>query len=130
VTIGAAAGFSASAGAGFGISAGVSIGASAGAGVSFGASAGAGASAGVSASLGGQASAGVSATGGAFGGLSTVAAPSAGRYFDPTQIPTGAAASAVSSGAVFDVTGRALADGGSGFQADVGATSTITFDAL
>jgi len=148
VTIGAAVGFSASAGAGAGFGLGLGAGATAGAGfgvsagasaragfgvsagAGFGAGASAGFSVGASASAGGQTSAGIGASAGAFSSLRTDRSSDAGRYFDPARIVAGAAASATFPGAVFDVTGRALGQGDSSFKADVGATKTITFDAL
>ena len=132
VSIGAAASFSAGAsanvglGASFGASASASAGA--GAGISFGASAGAGASVGFSASFGGGASAGVSASAGAFGGLHTSTTSSGGKYLEPKRLLATASAPGVAPGALFDVTGKAIAQSSSTFKAEVGATRGLRFD--
>jgi hypothetical protein len=120
VSIGAAATFSAGASAGAGFGFGASIGG--------GAEAGAGASAGFSASFGGGASAGVSASAGAFGGLHAEAGASAGKYLEPQRLLANASAPGVAPGALFDVTGKAIAQSASAFKADVGATRGLTFD--
>ncbi len=116
VTIGAAAGFSVGGANG------------AGGGISLGA--GAGASVGFSASFGGAASAGVAASAGAFAGLHTEAsaAATAGKYFNPEKILSDLSAPAVSPSAAFDVTGKAVLPGSSGFKAEVGNTGRIQFD--
>lgn len=116
VSIGAAAGFSAAASA--------SVSAGFGASASFGVSA----SAGFSASFGASASAGVSATAGAFGGLHTGASASTGKYLAPQKLLATASAPGVAPGALFDVTGRAVAQSASSFKAEVGATRGLRFD--
>lgn len=116
VSIGAAAGFSASAGAG--ASAGLSLDADFSAGVGAAAAVGFGASA----------SAGVSATAGAFAGLHAEAGSTAGRYFQPQRLRKNASAPGIAPGALFDVTGKAIAQSSSTFKADVGAGRTLRFD--
>ena len=139
VTIGAAvafsAGGSAGAGAGFGVGAGagagfgVSGGAGAGFGVSLGGGASASAGAGFSASFGGSASAGVSASAGAFAGLQAGGDPTAGKYLAPQRLLATVSAPGIATGALFDVTGRAVAQSSSTFKADVGTGPGLQFDA-
>jgi hypothetical protein len=126
VSIGAAASFSAGASAGAG--GGLSLGAGAGAGISLGAAAGAGATAGFSASFGASASAGVTATAGAFSGLHAGSSAGAGKYLAPQKLLATTSAPGVAPGALFDVTGRAIAQSASSFKAEVGATRGLRFD--
>jgi len=136
VSIGAAAGFAAGAGAnaglgadfGFRVGAGAAAGLSLGAGAGLGLGAGAGASEGFSASFGGSASASVSATEGAFAGLHSAGGTGEGRYFEAQRLFAGASAPGVGAGAVFDVTGRAVAQTVSSFKAEVGASRGLRFD--
>ena len=99
--------------------AGFSAGAGAGAGVGFGLGAGAGAGASAGLSLG--------AGGGAFAGLHTATAPGA-RYLAPERLLATSAAPAITPGALFDVTGKAVAQHTSAFKANVGANGGLRFD--
>lgn len=130
VSIGAAVAFSAGASAGAGAGAGFGLGATAGAGaeLSLGGSVGASATAGFSASFGASASAGVSASAGAFAGLQAGSDPNAGKYLAPQRLLATVSAPGVASGALFDVTGRAVAQSSSTFKADVGTGPTLQFD--
>lgn len=144
VSIGAAVSFSAGAGAGAGIGvgvgAGIGVGASAGAGIgvgagagigagaAFGAGAGASAAAGFSASFGGSASAGVSATAGAFSGIHTGSSAATGKYLAPQKLLATASAPGVAPGALFDVTGKAIAQSSSTLKAEVGTSRGLRFD--
>ncbi len=132
VSIGAAVAFSAGASAGTGASAGAGFGlggsAGAGAGLSLGGGVGAAASAGFSASFGGSASAGVSASAGAFAGLQAGGDPAAGKYLAPQRLLATVSAPGVAPGALFDVTGRAVAQSSSTFKADVGTGPGLQFD--
>lgn len=129
VSIGAAASFSASASAGASLGADFGLGGSGGAGLDLGAGAAAGASAGFSASFGASASAGVSATAGAFGGLHAEAgAGSSGKYLAPQRLLAAASAPGVAPGALFDVTGKAIAQSSSTFKAEVGTSRGLRFD--
>jgi hypothetical protein len=132
VSIGAAAGFAAGGGANAGLGADFGFGAGARAGLGLGVAAGVGVGAGVSggfaAGFGGSASASVSATDGAFAGLHTSGGPGAARYFEAERLFAGASAPGVGTGAVFDVTGRAVAQAVSSFQADVGTGRGLRFD--
>lgn len=114
VSIGAAAGFSASAGAGAGLS--LDAGLAAGVGADF------------SAGFGASASAGVSATAGAFSGLHAEASSSAGKYLQPQRLLQSTSAAGVAPGALFDVTGKAIAQSASTFKTDVGAGRSLRFD--
>lgn len=105
-----------------GAPAGISVGASGGAGLSLGAGAGA------SVSFGASASAGVSASAGAFGGLHTTGQPSGGKYLAPGRLLATASAPAIAPGALFDVTGKVVAQSASTFKADVGAARRLRFD--
>lgn len=108
VTIGAAAGFSAGGSAGFG--AGVSAGAGAGLNVDLGAGGAAGA--------------------GGFAGLRTPAGQAGANYLAPERLLATASAPAISSGALFDITGRVVAQPTSTPQADVGAGRSLRFDPI
>jgi len=114
VTIGAAAGFSAGGGAGAGFGLGVS------GGVSLGGSASAG--------FGGGASAGVGANAGAFAGLHAAAGATGGKYLAPGRLLAASSAPAITSGALFDVTGKAVAQHTSAFKAEVGTNRGLRFD--
>lgn len=118
ITIGAAAGFSAGAGAGGGF--GVSLGGGAGAGAS--------ASAGASVNFGAGASAGVSAGAGAFNGLQAGAATAGGTLLTPQRLLAASSAPGIAPGALFDVTGKAIAQNASTFKAEVGTTPRLRFD--
>jgi hypothetical protein len=119
VSIGAAATFSAGGGSG-----NASLSASFG-----GGAAGLSADAGIS--FGATASAGVSATSGAFEGLHASASAGAGKYLAPQRLLASASAPGVAPGALFDVTGKAIAQSSSTLKAEVGATSRgIRFDDL
>ncbi len=123
VSIGAAATFSAGASAGFGLDASLGAGLSVGGGVSLGASA----SAGFSTSVGATSSAGLTATGGAFGGLRASATLPV-QPLKTDKLFAAASAPGVSPHALFDVTGRAIAQSSSTFKTDVGAGPTLRFD--
>jgi len=112
ISIGAAAGFSAGPGAGFGI----------------GVSAGAGLGGGLSAGFGGGASAGVGAGAQAFAGLHAPAAAAGGKYLAPERLLAASSAPAITPGALFDVTGKAVAQHTSAFKAEVGANRGLRFD--
>lgn len=86
--------------------------------------------AGDSSSFGGGASAGISATGGAFGGLHAGASTGAGgaNFLAPARLLATASAPGIAPGALFDVTGRAIAQSASTFKADVGARRRLRFD--
>ncbi|MFT3870690.1 MAG: hypothetical protein QM715_19745 [Nibricoccus sp.] len=114
VSIGAAASFSAGASANAGLGAGLGFGASAGAGVGL--------------STGAGISAGVSASAGAFSELHTEATAVGGKYLDASRLLATASAPGVAPGALFDVTGKAIAQSSSTFKAEVGATSGLRFD--
>lgn len=124
----------ASAGGAIAIGGGVSIGAaasfSAGASASADAGLSLGAATDVSASFGAGASAGVPATAGAFSGLHTGSAASTGKYLAPQKLLATASAPGVAPGALFDVTGRAVAQSASSFKAEVGATRGLRFDTV
>ncbi len=122
VSIGAAASFSAGASASAGF--GASFGASAGGGASFGA----GASAGFSADFGAGASAGLSASAGAFSGLHAGGSASSSATIKTEKLFATASTPGVAPGALFDVTGRAVAQSSSTFKTEVGATQTLRFD--
>jgi len=104
VSIGAAAGFSAGASAGGGFGLGVGAGAGASAGFSFGASAE------------------------AFSGLHPAAAAPGAKYLAPERLLASTSAPAITSGALFDVTGKAVAQQTSAFKADVGTNGGLRFD--
>ena len=112
------------AGGAIAIGGGVSIGAP----VAF--SSGAGASAALSLGVGAAASAGVSASAGAFGGLraGTSSGAASGKYLAPAKLLATASAPGIAPGALFDVTGRAIAQSASSFKADVGARRGLRFD--
>jgi hypothetical protein len=128
----------ASAGASIAVGGGVSIGAAAtfsagasanvGLGASFGAGAGASAGAGFSASFSAGASAGVSASTGAFAGLHTEATAVSGKYLETKRLLATASAPGVAPGALFDVTGKAIAQSSSTFKAEVGTSRGLRFD--
>jgi hypothetical protein len=112
-------------------SAGVKIGApaifSTGASAGIGAGFSAGASVGFSAGVGASASAGLSVSAGAFSGLQTGSSLSA-PPIKTEKLFAAASTSGVAPGALFDVTGRAVAQSSSTFKTDVGATHTLRFD--
>jgi hypothetical protein len=142
----AAASFSlsagASAGAGIGIGGGIGIGASAGAGASMGFGIGASASAGAAAgfgasatagfgasasaglSFGGSATAGVSASAGAFAGLGASKTVAVSLSVDPILLLPRPSAPLIGAGTSFDITGRAVAGGGGGLNAQLGAQAS------
>lgn len=120
VSIGAAASFSAGASANAGLGAGIGFGASAGAGI--------GLSTGAGISIGAGISAGVSASAGAFSELHTESTAIAGKYLDTSRLLATASAPGVAPGALFDVTGKAIAQSSSTFKAEVGTTSGLRFD--
>lgn len=122
VSIGAAAGFSAGAGANAGLGVDFGFGGAASAGVSGGVGAG------FSGGFGAGASAGVSASAGAFRGLHTEAVASAGRYLAPQRLRATASAPGIAPGALFDVTGKAIAQSASTFKAEVGTRRGLRFD--
>ena len=100
VSIGAAAGFSAgaSAGAGIGFGAGVSAGASLGAGT------------------------------GAFAELHAGSAAPGAKYLAPGRLLAASSAPAITPGALFDITGKAVAQHTSAFKAEVGTNRGLRFD--
>lgn len=127
-----------SAGASIAVGGGVSIGAPAGF-ASAGASAGIGVGIGVGGSLGldasigfgAGASAGVSASAGAFGGLHASAgsaSATSSQFISPDRLLATTSAPGVAPGALFDVTGKAVAQSASTFKTDVGATRRLRFD--
>ncbi len=123
VSIGAAASFSAGASAGAGAGAGIGVG------LSLGAGAGGGAGAGFSASFGAGSSAGVAASAGAFGGLHAGGAgASSGKFLAPQRLLAAASAPGIAPGALFDVTGKAIAQSSSTFKAEVGTSRGLRFD--
>ena len=121
------------AGAGLSLGAGVSIappaafaagGAGAGAGLGLSLGVGLSASAGP---VGGQMSAGVAAAAGAFGNLAQPSATATMANLDPRRLVGGGAAPALPRGGTqFDLSGKALTQGPSGFQSKVGGA--IQFD--
>ena len=77
--------------------------------------------------VGSGTSAGVAAAAGAFGGLHTGKAAPSGKSLNTDLLRTAASAAAISTQTLFDVTGRALAQG-STFKTEVGATKGLQFD--
>jgi hypothetical protein len=130
VSIGAAVAFSAGGGAGIGLGAGIGVGIGGGVGAGANAGVGLGVSAGVGvgAGFGGASSAGVSASAGAFGGIRAASDSAGGKYVETQRLLAQASAPGIASGAVFDVSGKAIAQKASTFKAEVGATSGMRFD--
>ena len=101
---------------------GVSIGAAAG----F--SAGADASAGIGFNAGISAGASLGAGAGAFAELHAGSAAPAAKYLAPGRLLAASSAPAITSGALFDVTGKAVAQHTSAFKAEVGTNRGLRFD--
>lgn len=104
-----------------------SLRAEAGGAIAVGGSVSIGAAAGFSAGAAASVGFGLGAGAGAFAGLHTATPPGA-RHLAPERLLATSAAPAITPDALFDVTGKAVAQHTSAFKANVGANGSLRFD--